>query len=245
MLKKVKEYSKIVLVGSTSEIGLAIVNKIPIASKGEIIFIGRTQPELPVFLNENYINNFIYCDFLESKSVIEAEAKLKEISKIDLLILAAGYLPPENSEFNTDLIRQTMIVNTLTPAIFISAIAEQMSKYGEGDILLISSVAVTRARKRNFTYGSSKAGIDFFATGLAHKLRKTGVFVSILRPGFVYTKMTKNFKPAPFSTNLEIVGNIAVNGLINRKEIIYAPKKLKYIMKIIKKLPNTLFKRIE
>jgi len=245
MLKKVKEYSKIVLVGSTSEIGLAIINKIPVASKGEIIFIGRTHPKLPVFLNKNYINNFIHCDFLESESVIEAIAELKEISKIDLLILAAGYLPPENSEYDIDLIRQTMTVNTLTPAIFLSTIAEQMSKHGVGDILVISSVAATRARIRNFTYGSSKAGIDFFALGLTHKLRKTGVFLSILRPGFVYTKMTKNFKPAPFSTNLENVSKIAVNGLINRKEIIYAPKILRYVMEIVKKLPNALFKRIE
>jgi decaprenylphospho-beta-D-erythro-pentofuranosid-2-ulose 2-reductase len=244
MLKKTKQYLKIVMVGSNSEIGLSIINKAPIASNGEIIFIGRTKPDISVFLNKNYRTNFIYCDLEDENSVSEVIQKLKEIFKIDLLILAAGYLPTENSEFDIKSIRRTLQINAVSTLIFLSALSEEMAKLGSGDILVISSVASMRARARNFTYGSSKSAIDFFATGLANKLRKNGIFICILRPGFVFTKMTKDFKPAPFAINIDKVGEIAVKGLKARKKVIYAPSKLKIIMNVLKLLPRFIFNYI-
>jgi short-subunit dehydrogenase len=244
MLKKTKEYLKIVLVGSNSEIGLSIINNAPIASNGEIIFVGRTKPDVSVFLNKNYRTNFLYCDLTDDISVSEVIQKLKNISKIDLLILAAGYLPSENSEFDINSVRRTLQINTLSTLILLSALSEKMAKLGSGDILVISSVASMRARDRNFTYGSSKAAIDFFTTGLANKLRKNGIFVCILRPGFVFTKMTKNFKPAPFAIRTDKVGEIAVKGLKARKKVIYAPSKLKIIMNTLKLFPRFIFNYI-
>jgi decaprenylphospho-beta-D-erythro-pentofuranosid-2-ulose 2-reductase len=244
MLKKTKEYSKIVLVGSNSEIGLSIINNAPIASNAEIIFVGRTKPDISVFLNKNCRTNFIYCDLADDISVSELVEKLRNISKIDLLILAAGYLPTENSEFDIKSVRRTLQINTISTLILLSALSEEMAKLGSGDILVISSVASMRARARNFTYGSSKAAIDFFTIGLANKLRKNGIFICILRPGFVFTKMTKDFKPAPFAIKTDKVGEIAVRGLKARKKVIYAPSKLKIIMNVLKLFPRFIFNYI-
>ena len=109
------------------------------------------------------------------------------------MILAAGYLPDENSEFILKNIIKSSTINTISPALFLVAVAKKMMRSGSGDILVVSSVASIRPRIRNFTYGSSKAAIDFFSIGLANKLLKAGVFVCILIPGYVHTKMTANF----------------------------------------------------
>jgi len=246
MLRSSKPYSTIVLLGSTSEIGLAILRRTHVSSKGTIIFIGRAKPlDVSIFVKKGCKTKFIHCDITKDTELKRAIGELKKIPKIDLLILASGYLPAENLEFDKDSVRKTITTNALAPIEFLVAVAKHMVGMGTGDILIISSVAITRARTRNFTYGASKATLDFFASGLANKLRNTGVFISILRPGFVYTKMTKNFTPAPFPTNVEKVAKIAIEGLLERKQIIYAPKRLKYVMKLVKALPKSLFNIID
>jgi decaprenylphospho-beta-D-erythro-pentofuranosid-2-ulose 2-reductase len=237
-----KNYSTMVLVGSTSDIGLEILKKIPMNPDSLIIYVGRTRPiDQSVDLKVNNNTKFIECDLTNDMSLNKAVNELTQLIKIDLLVLAAGFLPPENSEFNTNYIKQTLSINSLASIVILSAIANKMSKIGSGDILIISSVASTRPRTRNFTYGSSKAAIEFYATGLASKLYKKGVFISILKPGFVHTKMTKGFKPAPFSLNAKDVSEIAIRGLARRKKIMYAPKKLNFIMNLIKLMPKNLF----
>ena len=246
MLRNSKKYSTIVLLGSTSEIGLAILKRINVSSKSTIIFIGRAKPlDTTIFVRKGCKTKFIHCNITKDSDLKKAIRELKKIPKIDLLILASGYLPPENLEFDEDSVRKTITTNALAPIEFLAAVAKHMVGVGTGDILVITSVAITRARMRNFTYGASKVTLDFFASGLANKLLNTEVFISILRPGFVHTKMTKNFTPAPFATSVEKVAQIAAEGLLKRKQIIYAPKILKYVMKLIKSLPKFLFNIID
>lgn len=242
---KIQQYKNIVLVGSTSEIGSAILKELKLSSEANVYYVGRTRPESQVIVEHKGCSKFIYCDFEDVNGSKQAINKLIKTNEIDLLILAAGYLPDENSEFILKNIIKSSTINTISPALFLVAVAEKMMRSGGGDILVVSSVSSIRPRIRNFTYGSSKAAIDFFSIGLANKLLKAGVFVCILRPGYVHTKMTFKFKPAPFSITPEEVGKITADGLHRRKRIIYAPKKLRYIMKIIAVLPRFVFKFIE
>jgi short-subunit dehydrogenase len=242
---RIREYRNIVLVGSTSEIGSAILDELKLSPEANIYYVGRGKPESQNFLKRKGHSKFIYCELVDTSSVKQTIDKLVQINEIDLLILAGGYLPAENSEFDSKSIIHSLTINAMSPALFLVAVAEKMMISGKGDILVISSVASLRPRIRNFTYGSSKAALDFFSTGLANKLFKAGVFVCILRPGFVYTKMTTDFKPAPFATTPRQVGIIAAHGLNQRKKVIYAPKKIKYVMKVIEILPKFVFKLIE
>ena len=242
MLKN-KEYSNILLVGSTSEIGLAIIEKISKSKKSTVFFVGRSEPNLPLYLYRNIRTEFIYCDLLNLNTVDKALKKIKRSFKIDLMILAAGYLPNENTEFDSQTVRNTLQVNALSSIIILTEVANEMVKIGVGDILVLSSVAGIRARLKNFTYGSSKSALDFYAIGLANKLRKKCVRVLIIRPGFVYTKMTTNFKAAPFAIDSYEVGRIAASAINSKKTVIYAPRKLKFIMNILRILPRSIFNR--
>jgi decaprenylphospho-beta-D-erythro-pentofuranosid-2-ulose 2-reductase len=149
-------------------------------------------------------------------------------------------LPPENEEFELRHVNKSMMINTVGVVNAIAVLGKRMRSQKHGHILHISTVAALRPRSRNFTYGASKSSADFFAKGILSKYRKTGLKVSILRPGYVYTKMSKNFKPAPFAITKEAVSLIVVKNLLRGAEVFYAPRKLRIVMKIFSYLPRLI-----
>ncbi len=83
---------------------------------------------------------------------------------------------------------------------------------GHGVIVALSSVAGERPRRSNFVYGSTKAGMDAFYTGLGEALRDVGGRVLVVRPGFVASKMTEGLDPAPLATTPDAVADAVVDG---------------------------------
>lgn len=244
MLVKSKKYSTVVLVGSTSEIGNAILRKLQYTSSSKIICIGRKNPLITNLSQRDQEIKFIKCDLLESGDVDNAIKNLEKLSSIDLIIIAAGYLPPENQEFSIVEVRNALTVNSVAIPTIVASVMQIMQHQNSGQILLVSSVASMRPRVKNFTYGASKNAADFFTVGLIGKYCNSQIDIKILRPGFVYTKLTRGFKPAPFAINLQVVAKIAVQGLTKKQKIIYAPKKLRFIMNALKLLPTPVFNRL-
>jgi decaprenylphospho-beta-D-erythro-pentofuranosid-2-ulose 2-reductase len=108
----------------------------------------------------------------------------------------------------------------------------------------LSSVAGERARKSNFVYGSSKAGMDAFFQGLADSLEGTAVKVMVVRPGFVHTKMTEGLEPAPLSTTPEAVAAAIVRGLARGTGTVWVPPALRYAMSALRHLPRPVFRKL-
>ena len=104
-----------------------------------------------------------------------------------------------------------------------------MRRQGHGHIAVLSSVAGERARAGNFVYGSSKAGLDAFAQGLGDSLAGSGVKVTVIRPGFVHSRMTRGLKSAPFATTPRVVGELAVAGMRKGKHTVWTPGILRYV----------------
>ena len=153
-------------------------------------------------------------------------------------------MPEENSEFDLPSLGETLRVNSISSIICLSGFAKIMYENKGGKILVCSSVASVRPRLRNFSYGASKSALDFYAIGLQNRLSKSNLTISILRPGYVFTKMTKNFKPAPFSISLETLAKICVDRLLKNKKIIYAPWKLKIVMNLLRVVPRFIFNKL-
>jgi decaprenylphospho-beta-D-erythro-pentofuranosid-2-ulose 2-reductase len=135
-------------------------------------------------------------------------------------------------------------VNYTATAHFLSLITDRMKKQSHGQILVISSFAQVRPRPDNFAYGSTKAGIDFFARGLASTLQGTGVYIKILRPGFVTSKMTVGMDKAPFAISADECGKYGAKALQSEKLITWAPSLLKYVAIVFKALPSAIFSKI-
>jgi decaprenylphospho-beta-D-erythro-pentofuranosid-2-ulose 2-reductase len=123
-------------------------------------------------------------------------------------------------------------------------LAQRLQAQGHGALVLLSSVAGERVRKANFVYGSSKAGVDGFFQGLGDRLAGTGVHVTIVRPGFVRTKMTAGMKDAPLTTTPPVVAKAVADALARDREIIWVPAPLRLVMTVLRHLPRPVFRRL-
>lgn len=123
-------------------------------------------------------------------------------------------------------------------------VADLLKAQGHGTLVLMSSVAGLRARKDNFVYGSTKAGLDAFAQGLGDSLVGTGIKVVVVRPGFVHTKMTEGMSAAPFSTTPDKVADLIADALTKGTEVVWAPPLLKYPFFVFRLLPRAVWRKV-
>ena len=168
-----------------------------------------------------------------------------EFGDIDLALVAFGVLgDQEQAERDPAQAVEIIETNFTGAASVLTALSRRMVDQGQGTIVVMSSVAGERARKSNFVYGSSKAGIDAFAQGLGDSLAGTGVNVMVVRPGFVTTKMTTGLDPAPFSTTPEAVAGEIVKGLARGSHTVWAPPILRVVMSALRHVPRAVFRRL-
>ena len=164
---------------------------------------------------------------------------------IDLALLAFGVLgDQEVAEVDARAAVDIAEVNYVGAVSITVPIAQRMRSQGHGAIVALSSVAGERARRSNFVYGSSKAGMDAFFQGLGDSLVGTGVKVMIVRPGFVTTKMTDGMDAAPLSTTPEAVATAIVRGLERGSETVWVPSTLRYVMAALRHVPRPVFRKL-
>ena len=240
----VNNYKRVLLVGSTSEIGISIVNKLNLGHDSKLILAGRENPSQDQFVNQSMQRDYLNYDFEVESDLEKFEAEVKTLGGIDFAIIALGFLPKEHNELQSSSIKTAAKVNALAVPVILSCLVNEMKGQPSGHILLISSVAASRPRLQNFVYGSTKKCSDFFTVVLMNKYIKSNLHIYILRPGFVFTKMSQGFDPAPFSINKAKVAEITLKGISRNQRVIYAPRKLRFIMPILSCIPRFLYDKL-
>ena len=230
MLNGFKNPGRVALIGAQSEIGQAIISQLPIDPDREVLLFGRG--------GENGL------DVTDKSARIRVVKQIFDQADLDLAIIAVGLQGNDPAMSKADNLLATMDVNYLSSVHLIELIAERMKEQAHGTILVISSFAQVRPRDENFGYGSTKAGLDFYARGLAAKLQGTGVTVKILRPGFVKSKMTAGMEVPPFAITSQECGRYGVAALEAKDLVTWAPSILKYIATLFKLLPASIFRKI-
>src|SRR5690606_12784913 len=115
-----------------------------------------------------------------------------------------------------------------------------------GTIVGISSVAGERGRQSNYLYGSAKAGFTAYLSGLRNALFSDNVHVVTVLPGFVYTKMTENLNlPKLLTAQPSEVADAIYAAVQKKKNTIYVRWFWKWIMLIIKCIPEFIFKKLK
>jgi decaprenylphospho-beta-D-erythro-pentofuranosid-2-ulose 2-reductase len=167
-------------------------------------------------------------------------------ARFDLVLLAFGALGDQtHDEKHAQDAVKLIETNFTGAASVLLPVADRMKMQGNGTIVVLSTVAGERARATNYIYGSSKAGLDAFCQGLGDSLVGTGVTLTIVRPGFVTTKMTEGMEAKPMSTDAESVAQVIVNAIASRDEIVWAPAKLRFVFFVMKLLPRSIFRKIK
>jgi len=165
---------------------------------------------------------------------------------LDVVLVAFGVLgDQEESLADTGAALGVLRTNFTGAASTLLAAGRRLRAQGHGTLVLLSSVAAERARRSNFVYGASKAGIDAFAQGLGDELAPDGVHVMVVRPGFVHTKMTAGLEAAPLSTTPEKVAEAIVSGLRRGSHTVWAPPALRFVMSALRHLPRPVFRRLD
>jgi NAD(P)-dependent dehydrogenase (short-subunit alcohol dehydrogenase family) len=123
-------------------------------------------------------------------------------------------------------------------------LAAILRSQGSGTLVVFSSVAGARVRRANFVYGSAKAGLDGFASGLADSLHRSGVRLLLVRPGFVIGRMTAGMPPAPFSSTPEQVADVTVAALRAGRGEVWVPAVLRPVFALLKHAPRALWRRM-
>ena len=170
-----------------------------------------------------------------------AGAAARRLGEIDLVLVAAGDLG--TAVWTISMPRRCRCDRTTNfagPAAATMALAARDAGAGCGRIVVLSSVAGVRVRKANFVYGSAKAGLDGFALGLADALEGSGVEVTVVRPGFVRTKMTAGLEAAAPRRRRTGRGQAIVRGLETGAAVVWVPALLRPIFGLLRLLPRPL-----
>jgi decaprenylphospho-beta-D-erythro-pentofuranosid-2-ulose 2-reductase len=164
---------------------------------------------------------------------------------LDVCLVAFGLLgDQERAWTDVDAAVELAEVN-YTAAVSVGVLlARRLAAQGHGSLVALSSVAGERPRRSNFVYGSTKAGMDAFYSGLTEALRPNGVHVAVVRPGFVRTKMTEGLKPAPLSVTADQVADTVVDAVRRRRELVWAPPPLRLVMSALRHVPRPVFRRL-
>lgn len=164
---------------------------------------------------------------------------------IDLVLVAFGSLGDQmRDELDRERTLQVIQSNYVGAVSVLMPVAARLKEQGHGTIVVMSTVAAERPRRSNFIYGSSKAGIDWFAQGLGDALKGSGVNVMVVRPGFVKSKMTSHLDDAPLAVTPDEVAQAVVAGLRRNQEMVWVPGKIRWVMSVLRHLPRPVFRRL-
>jgi decaprenylphospho-beta-D-erythro-pentofuranosid-2-ulose 2-reductase len=237
---------RVLLLGGTSEIGLAILAALRLPADAEVILAGRDEQRLAAAGKELPCQvRTVRYDAVEVGSHQALVDGLVAEGHLDLVISAAGVLVPQADCERDVRCAAAMVETNFTGHVStLLAVAARMRAQGRGTIIVLSSVAAVRPRKANPVYGAAKAGLDAFARGLADSLHGSGVRVLLVRPGFVTGRMTTGMQPAPLATTPEAVGAATAAALRRGKATVWVPASLAGLAIALQLVPRPLWRRI-
>lgn len=246
MLDTLGRPARILLLGGTSEIGLAILAALRAPADTEVLLAGRDEQRLAAA--GKALPYQVSVLLFDATAPDGHPALIEDVFRngpVDLVISAAGVLIPQE-ELDRDPVRAGQLVqaNFTGHVTAVLAAAEKMRGQRHGTIVILSSIAAVRPRKANFVYGAAKAGLDAFGRGLADALHGTGVSVVLVRPGFVTGRMTAGMPAAPMSSTPEQVGAAVAAAIGRGAATVWVPGSLRIMAVALRLIPRPLWRRV-
>lgn len=241
---------KIIIIGATSAIAEATA-RIWAQRGDELFLVARNEERLNLMTKDLKIRGAsqVHCYSMDANNFDQHLSILDKafgvLGAIDIALIAHGTLSNQKEcEQSVGLTMQEIKTNALSVIALLTHLANRFEKQGAGTISVISSVAGDRGRASNYVYGSAKAMVTAFTSGLRQRLYKSGVSVVTIKPGFVDTPMTAEFKKGLLWAKPDDVAAKIVRAIDKRKDEVYVPMFWWGVMWIIKRIPEILFKKV-
>ncbi|BCN46916.1 MULTISPECIES: decaprenylphospho-beta-D-erythro-pentofuranosid-2-ulose 2-reductase [Prescottella] len=251
MINAVGNPQTLLLLGGTSEIGLAICEEYLKKSPLRVILAalpndpGREAAVTQMKAAGATEVDVIDFDALDTDSHPKVIDEAWSKGDVDVAIVAFA-LDGDAEELWQNQRKAVLIANVnYTASVSVGVlVGEKMKAQGFGRIIAMSSVAGERVKRANFVYGSTKAGLDGFYLGLGEALAPFGPKVTVVRPGMVRTKFSAHVKEAPLTVNKEDVAALAVAASDKGKEIVWAPGPFRFVMVVLRHIPRAIFRKL-
>jgi decaprenylphospho-beta-D-erythro-pentofuranosid-2-ulose 2-reductase len=243
---------RVLLIGGTSEIGLAIVRRLAAAGPVTPHLVGRDLERTTralAALEQAGCGPGGTITEVDARATGTHEAAITRAFEaaggVDVVILAAGILGAQAGlDADPDEARAVMEVDFAGAGSLMLSALRALRRGGGGTFVLLSSVTVERPRSGNAIYGAAKAGLDALAQGLADATAGTALRVLVIRPGFVPTRMTAGLKPSPFATTPEAVAEATRRALETGGHTVWVPGVLRYVFILLRHLPRAVYRRL-
>jgi decaprenylphospho-beta-D-erythro-pentofuranosid-2-ulose 2-reductase len=241
---------KILIVGATSAIAEATARIF--AGRGDALYlVGRNEARLAAIAADLSVRGSprVGSEVLDVNDFAAHEAMLARaetfLAGYDTVLIAHGTLSDQKAcEGSVELALQEINTNGLSVVALLTRVANPLAQRRTGTIAVISSVAGDRGRSSNYVYGSAKALVTAFLSGLRQRLAKSGVGVVTIKPGFVDTPMTAAFAKGPLWASPERVAQGIVKAVDRQSNTVYLPGFWWPIMLVIRAIPERLFLRL-
>lgn len=240
--------SNILILGATSAIAKHTA-RLFAANEDTLYLVARNKDKLSSMKQDMLVRgatdvHYESMDLAEDKHHYDLIHRANEtMGSIDIVLIAYGTLGDQkHSEKNYTNTFKELQVNCLSVISLLTLLANQFEQQKSGTIAVISSPSGDRGRQSNYIYGTAKGALTVFLQGLRNRLSKSNVHVLTIKPGFVDTPMTKNFKKGFLWVNPDVISKGVYKAIKKKKEVVYLPFFWRYIMIIIKSIPEKLFK---
>jgi len=241
---------RVLILGASSAIAEHAARQF--ARRGDrLLLVARNAERLKTISDDLRVRGAGDCDYRVADLADNAShAKLlneatNQLEGLDIVLIAYGTLGEQKDcEGDFSLSLQELQTNCLSVISLLTLLANQMQQQGHGCLAVISSVAGDRGRQSNYVYGTAKGALSIFLQGLRNRLYNANVQVLTIKPGFVDSPMTKDFKKGLLWVKPEVIARGILKAIDKRKDVVYLPFFWRYIMLIIKLIPEKIFKRL-
>jgi decaprenylphospho-beta-D-erythro-pentofuranosid-2-ulose 2-reductase len=243
---------RILIVGAASAIAEATARIF--AARGDALYlVGRKANVLESIASDLKVRGAsqVGSETMDANDLAAHESMLRRaeqaIGALDTVVIAHGTLSNQAAcESSAELTVHELTTNAISTVALLTRIAELFETRRSGAIAVISSVAGDRGRQSNYVYGSAKALVTAFLSGLRQRLWKSGVAVITIKPGFVDTPMTAAFpKGGPLWAKPQQVAAGIVRAIDRSATVVYLPWFWWPIMLIIRSIPEKIFRRLK
>ncbi len=249
MRRSAKSPEVVVIFGGRSEIGSELALRL---ARGAVVVLavrggGRLDQQVSQLQGAGAVQVHVKAfdaDDLASHAAVLDEL-ITEHGPISTAVLAFGVLG-DQVRAESDAGHAVAVVHTdyVAQVSLLTLLSVRMRAVDAGRIVVFSSIAGARVRRANYVYGSAKAGLDGFASGLADALHGTGVHLLIVRPGFVIGRMTEGMDAAPLSSTPAQVAEAAAAALASGKRAVWVPKAMVGLAFATRFVPRSIWRRM-
>lgn len=243
---------KVLIVGATSAIAEACARVW--AQRGDRLFLAaRGQAQLQSVADDlrtrgaAFVGHQVFDATAFDQHAALLQAATQAMGGLDTVLIAHGTLSDQpRAQTDVGYALKEVEINGTSVVALMGRVAEQFEAQKQGCIGVISSVAGDRGRQSNYVYGSAKALVSAFASGLRQRMHKVGVSVVTIKPGFVDTPMTAHLpKGGPLWAKPDQVARDIVGGMDQGRSVVYTPGFWRLIMLIIKHIPEFVFVKLK